>query len=154
MFKVIFRKLMSDLGAPFGFYNGDCFDRVVVLFNFVICICEYPVGVNYLWQPLASADVFFCVCMFTRVYSVCLCEFSYRCTWAFDFFFITLLLQYPKTSPLLAQVLGYVVWLSEAVSWRLWVSRDCLMQLLGKLSSHGYVVPDSFLKPQGLSPRL
>ena len=47
IFKVFFRKLIMDLGAPFGFYCGDCFDRVVVLFNSRICACECPVGVSY-----------------------------------------------------------------------------------------------------------
>ena len=58
-FRVVFRKLMIDLGTLFGFYSGNCFVRVVVLFN---CVCENPVGVNCPRQTLASADLF-CVCM-------------------------------------------------------------------------------------------
>ena len=27
-------------GVPFGLYSGDCFDKVVVLFNSRICVCE------------------------------------------------------------------------------------------------------------------
>ena len=29
-FRVTFRKLMVDLGAPFGYYRSNCFDRIVV----------------------------------------------------------------------------------------------------------------------------
>ena len=39
---------MVDLSVPFGFYSGDSFDRVVVLFNSRICVCECPVPVNCL----------------------------------------------------------------------------------------------------------
>ena len=46
IFKVIFRKLMTNLSIPFGFYSGNCFDRFVVLFNSQTCVCECPVGVN------------------------------------------------------------------------------------------------------------
>ena len=37
-FNMCFRKLMVDLRVPFGFYSGNCFGRVVVLFNSRICI--------------------------------------------------------------------------------------------------------------------
>ena len=40
-FIVVFRKLMNDLDTPFGFYSGDCFDSVGVLFNSRTCICVY-----------------------------------------------------------------------------------------------------------------
>ena len=57
-FKVVFWMLMIDLNVPFGFYCGDCFDRVVNLFHFRIYVRECPDGVKCLWQPLTSADLF------------------------------------------------------------------------------------------------
>ena len=33
-------------GVLFVLYSGDCFDKVVVLFNSRICIHEYTVQVN------------------------------------------------------------------------------------------------------------
>ena len=37
-FRIEFRKLMVDLGVPFGFYSGDYFDRVVILLNSMSCV--------------------------------------------------------------------------------------------------------------------
>ena len=45
-FRVVFRKLMIDLGALFGFYSGNCFDWVVILFNSRTCVHECLLGVN------------------------------------------------------------------------------------------------------------
>ena len=41
-FRVVFRKLKIDLGASFGFYSVDCFDRVVFFF-----LTQGPVSVNF-----------------------------------------------------------------------------------------------------------
>ena len=41
----------------FGFYSGDCFDRVIVLFTSRICVCECPVRIHCPWQRLFSVDV-------------------------------------------------------------------------------------------------
>ena len=87
-FKVVFRMLIVDLSIPFTFYSGDCFDRVVILFNFRICVCECPVQVNWLWQTLVSADILlhpslsnksvFCVfaCLHGYLYA-CMCIYFY-----------------------------------------------------------------------------
>ena len=77
-FKVVFRKLMIDLRIPFGFYCGDCLDRVAALFNSQNCVCECPGGVSGPWQHLITADMFFCFHMFTRLCSVW--ESMYPCT--------------------------------------------------------------------------
>ena len=37
-FRVVFMKLMINLNAPFCFYSGDYFDRVVVPFKSRICV--------------------------------------------------------------------------------------------------------------------
>ena len=81
-FKVVFRKFMIDLGPPFIlfiylfiYYSSDCFDRLVVLFNCRICVCEYPLRVYCPWQPLTSTDFLYAY----KVYSVYLCVYISVC---------------------------------------------------------------------------
>ena len=56
---MIFFKRMVKAVFFFSFYYEDCFDWVVFIFNPRICVCECPVGVNFLQKALAFADVFF-----------------------------------------------------------------------------------------------
>ena len=58
----LFRRLIIvKVAFISGYYCEDFFDRDVIIFNFRIRVCECPVGVNYLWSLLASADIF-CMC--------------------------------------------------------------------------------------------
>ena len=43
---------MIDLGAPFGFYSGDYFDRAADLFDSKSGVYECPVGVNSLCRSV------------------------------------------------------------------------------------------------------
>ena len=45
-YKVVFRNLIVDWSVQFNFYSDECFDRVVVLFNSRMCVCECPVRIN------------------------------------------------------------------------------------------------------------
>ena len=67
---VIFKRLIIIWAV---FYSGDYFDRVVILFNSRIFVCEYPVGINCPWKPLASADVFSCIYLQECTLCVCVC---------------------------------------------------------------------------------
>ena len=94
-FKDVFRKLMVDLSVSFGFYRGECFDRVVVLFDSRISAREYSVRVHWPRKNLVSADISLAFSFFsTREYvCLCLCGCSYRCVSGllFAFFFHLLL---------------------------------------------------------------
>ena len=72
---VVFKNLMTDLNTTFGFYSGDCLDRIVVLFNSTTYIGECPVGVKCLWQNLASAGDFVCLCFQKCI--LCTCVYAW-----------------------------------------------------------------------------
>ena len=64
-----------------GFYTKDSFDRVVILFNFKICVWEFPVEVN-IWLNLWPLQIFFCKYLqecFLSVYG-CMVVHSNTCT--------------------------------------------------------------------------
>ena len=61
MFTIILRDLMADLSVPFGFYSDDCFNRVVVLFNFWICVCECPVDIYIYIYIYIHTHTFLCI---------------------------------------------------------------------------------------------
>ena len=69
-FKVVFRKLMIDLGTLFDLYSSDCFYKFIVKSR--ICVCECLVGVVHgnLWPRQMIFCVCMCVCVCTRA---CVC---------------------------------------------------------------------------------
>ena len=54
-FRVVFRRLIGKLFIYF--YSGNCFSRIVILFDSVTYACEWLVGVNRLEKPLTSATI-------------------------------------------------------------------------------------------------
>ena len=83
---------------PFYLSSGDCFDKVVILFNSRIYVCEFSVRVKCPWQifdPLFVSLFFFSLLfLFTKVCSVCLYVYMaahiYACVYIFSFFFFLL----------------------------------------------------------------
>ena len=43
--------------VPYDLYDGNCFDKVVVLLSSRICVCESSVWINSPWQIFFSAGV-------------------------------------------------------------------------------------------------
>ena len=76
---LVFRKLMADLNIPFGFYSGNCFDRVKVLFNSLISLL---ISSWSPWQILVSS---FFACILCVCVGVCVCV--YMCVYTFMGFF-------------------------------------------------------------------
>ena len=96
--KIVYSHVPFDLCVDF-------FDKVVVLFNSRICVCEFSVWVNCPWQILVPADSvsLFFLFSFTRGYSVCLCVFMgvwvHVCLYTFVFlFYCELIVNYLKGS--------------------------------------------------------
>ena len=56
-FTLSLRSKMVCSCVPFDLYCGDCFNKVVVLFNSRICVSEFLVRVNYQWQIFVPVDV-------------------------------------------------------------------------------------------------
>ena len=94
IFIVIFKYFIMELSVLFGFYNSDYFDRVVIIFNFLILVYEYLVEVNCPWQTLTT-DVFFlclqeCIVFLCAWVSVALHICVYTLGFAFSFIALNL----------------------------------------------------------------
>ena len=88
---VIFKRLFFS-----GIYSEDCFDRVVILFNFRIWVCEYLVDVILTVKNFGFCKCFFLLFNFLNIYlkectlcvcvgvCVCVCLQSYICIWTIN----------------------------------------------------------------------